>query len=632
MYVTLATALVALATYPHSTSAHSWIEQMNIIDSSGQFTGTPGYARNFTPRTAPGFTDTALVHILPPSDPLEARDFDTDGISATDPMCRKSQQEQYQSNGFPRLSVQPGNMIALRYEENGHVTLPQNQKGKPPNRGTVYVYGTTQPKPTENFLDVYKQWDAAGTGGDKRGKLLATQNFDDGRCYQVNSGAISQARQSQFPHSPDKTMGTDIWCQTDMKIPDDAPAGKPYTLYWVWDWPTEPNVDPAVPKGKAEIYTTCMDVDVKSASKERSLGARAAQAQNLNSMAIPSLVSSLANPSAAAPASSQAAAPASSQAAASPAPQNNAATASQPASGAASAVAPVAAAVQQPNQVAAQPSQAAPTSSMGANAPSGLASAESIVLSVLGPQVITEIAAQVHTQAPVTVTVTEQQAPGGCPTASANMPASPPAASSAAANPTAANTAAAVPAAATSAAMVPAAANTASANPVAANSAAQDSAAQPPATTTVTSGTSTIFQSAAQTATSTLTLNPTAGNSEEPSAMPISLQMTSPLMGPTSAAEVPAASASPAASSAADTPASSEASQPSGSAGASPALPTLPGTATPVASPAANTAGSSPSASGAATPSASTGSSGTTAAKRCDAGTCRKAKKSQIFS
>ena len=597
---------------------------MNIIDSSGQFTGTPGYARNFTPRTAPGFTDTSLVHILPPSNPLEARDVDTDGVSATDAMCRKSQQEQYQSNGFPRLSAQPGNMIALRYEENGHVTLPQNQKGKPPNRGTVYVYGTTQPKPTENFLDVFKQWDAAGTGGDKRGKLLATQNFDDGRCYQVNSGAISKARQSQYPHSPDKTMGTDLWCQTDIKIPDDAPAGKPYTLYWVWDWPTEPNVDPAIPKGKAEIYTTCMDIDVKSASKERSIGARAAQAQNLNSMAIPSLVSSLANPSAAAPASSQAAA--------SSAPQNNAATASQPASGAASAVTPVAAAVQQPSQVAAEPSQAASASSMPANAPSSLASAESIILSVLGSQVISDIAAQVHTQAPVTVTVTEQQAPGGCPTASANMPASPPAASSAAANPAAANTAAAVPAAATSAAAVPAAANSASVNPVAANSGAQNSAAQPPATSTVTSGTSTIYQSATQTATSTLILNPTAGNSEEPSAMPSSLQMTSPLMGPTSAAEVPAASASPAASSASNAPALPEASQPSGSAGASPALPTLAGTATPVASPAANTAGSSPSASGAATPNSSTGSSGTTAAKRCDAGTCRKSKKSQIFS
>lgn len=591
---------------------------MNLIDSSGQFTGTPGYARNFTPRSAPGFTDTSLVHILPPSDPLEARDLETDGISPTDPMCRKSQQEQYQSNGFPRLSAQPGSMIALRYEENGHVTLPQNQKGKPPNRGTVYVYGTNQPKPTENFLDVFKQWDAAGTGGDKRGKLLATQNFDDGRCYQVNSGAISQARQSQYPHSPDTVMGQDLWCQTDIKIPDDVPAGKPYTIYWTWSWPTLSNIDLAVPKGKAEIYTTCMDIDVKSASKERSLEARAAQEQNLNSMAIPSIVSSMANPSAAAPASSQAP---QSNAAAAPA-SSNAAAASQPASGPASAVAPVAAAVQQPNQIAAQPSQAAPTSSMPVNAPSGLASAESIVLSVLGSQVISEIAAQVHTQAPVTVTVTAQQASGGCPSAAANVPAAPPAASSAAANPAAANTAAAVPTAANTAAAVPAAANTASANPAAPDSAAQGPAAQPPATTTVTSGTSTIFQPATQTATSTLSLSPTVANSEEPSAMPSSLQMTSPLMGPTSAAEAPAASESPVASSASGTPASPEASQPS------PALPTLSGTATPVASPAANTAGSSPSASS----NTSTGSSGTTAAKRCDAGTCRKAKKSHIFS
>ena len=37
-------------------------------------------------------------------------------------------------------------------------------------------------------------------GGDGRGSLLAAQNFNDGRCYQINSRNISIARQQEFPN------------------------------------------------------------------------------------------------------------------------------------------------------------------------------------------------------------------------------------------------------------------------------------------------------------------------------------------------------------------------------------------------------------------------------------------------
>ena len=56
------------------------------------------------------------------------------------------------------------------YQENGHVTLPDNQPGKPANRGTVFVYGTTQPSPTDTLLAIHRVWNAAGTGGDQRGE------------------------------------------------------------------------------------------------------------------------------------------------------------------------------------------------------------------------------------------------------------------------------------------------------------------------------------------------------------------------------------------------------------------------------------------------------------------------------
>ena len=252
-------------------------------------------------RTAPGFSDLLMVHILPGQGQptIEERDVPSNtniqGIQSSDPMCKKTQQTQYQSNASPRLQAAPGDMVALRYEENGHVTLPQNQPGKAPNRGNVYIYGTTEPKQDEKFLDIFGVWTADGTGGDKRGKLLATQPFDDGRCYQVNGGSISTERQGQYPHTANQLMGTDLWCQNDIKIPTDAPSGKPYTMYWVWDWATLGGVDPNLPKGKAEIYTTCMDVDITGSKASRDLEERQAPSgTNINNMAIPQYLKELA--------------------------------------------------------------------------------------------------------------------------------------------------------------------------------------------------------------------------------------------------------------------------------------------------------------------------------------------------
>ena len=300
-----------------------------VIAPNGSFTGNPGYARNNTMRTVPGFSDLLMVHILPgqgqpsieerqapspsvaaPAAGTSTAFSDTMSILPTDPMCKKTQQTQMQSNGSPRLQAAPGANIALRYQENGHVTLPQNQPGKQANRGTVYIYGTTQPKTDEIFLDVFKQWNAAGTGGDKRGVLLATQPFDDGQCYQVNSGNISTVRQAQYPHQANQLMGANLWCQNDIQIPADAPSGQPYTLYWVWDWPTMPGVDPNLPNGKAELYTTCMDVDIQgtnATNARRDLDERqappaasasAASGVDLNNYAIPKYMAQLATPGA----------------------------------------------------------------------------------------------------------------------------------------------------------------------------------------------------------------------------------------------------------------------------------------------------------------------------------------------
>lgn len=243
----------------------------------------------------PGFNDNLMVNIIPPANrpPSEG----DKGLLKSDLICKDSQKTPTQTDKSPRLQAAPGSFVALRYQENGHVTLPQTQLGKPPNRGNVFIYGTSQPSETDTLLAIHKQWNSAGTGGDKRGKLLATQPYDDARCYQINGGEISVARQNEFPHEFDPLMGENLWCQNDIALPSDLPVGEKYTLYWVWDWPTAPNVDPGLPNGKEEIYTTCMDIDIadkpEQTQEKASADAPSDDKSNLNNAAIPQYMKEL---------------------------------------------------------------------------------------------------------------------------------------------------------------------------------------------------------------------------------------------------------------------------------------------------------------------------------------------------
>ncbi|KAL8688600.1 MAG: hypothetical protein Q9218_005533 [Villophora microphyllina] len=284
-------ALVA-ATLAASTSAHSWVEDMRVIANNGSFVGQPGYPRAFAKRGPGVNVDKEMVSLLPPNGgPAGNKILDSD------PICMPSQQQPKQSDGSPMLNAAPGDMVALRYQENGHVTLPENSPGKAANRGTIYIYGTTQPKPDDKFNAIHKVWNADGTGGDKRGKLLATESYDDGQCYQINGGAISTQRQAQFKHAADPLMGQDLWCQNNFKIPKDAPSGKPYTVYWVWDWDTAPGA--GSPQGVIQKYTTCMDIGIAQGQGSQSHAANTgavsfAMGQDLNMAAIPQYVQQLA--------------------------------------------------------------------------------------------------------------------------------------------------------------------------------------------------------------------------------------------------------------------------------------------------------------------------------------------------
>ncbi|KAE8148326.1 hypothetical protein BDV25DRAFT_158539 [Aspergillus avenaceus] len=258
--------LLSLLVLASTVGAHSWIEQLMVIAPNGTFTGSPGYPRGNVLRTStsPPYQDSLVLYLVP------QKEGDPNQLDPNANLCKDTQQKQEQTDGSPRLQASAGAFISLRYQENGHVTLPQNQPGKPPNRGTVYVYGTTEPKEGEKLADVHKKWNKDGTGGDKRGILLSQRGFDDGQCYQSNDSPISKTRSKEFPVDATQSTGPNLWCQQDIELPSNAPSGKPYTLYWIWDWPTAPGIDKAIPKGKQEMYTTCMDVDVVANSGAQS--------------------------------------------------------------------------------------------------------------------------------------------------------------------------------------------------------------------------------------------------------------------------------------------------------------------------------------------------------------------------
>lgn len=252
------TTLAALAVAPFATG-HSWVEQLRNVNSKGTYVGDYGYPRGYVGKSDPTFNGDAMNWMLP----LPPKVF----IDETAPLCHTAQTTQKQSSEkYPRLQSVAGGFVAMRYSENGHVTLvdPATGAGKPEKGGTVFVYGTTEPKEDEKLMDVLK-WTKNGTG---RGVLLATNNFDDDRCYEINETPISKERQVTFPnYALGQTSGKfPLMCDTNVQIPTTAPEGKPYTLYWVWQWNTAKGTE-GQPTGKDQYYTTCIDVDVTSEDK-----------------------------------------------------------------------------------------------------------------------------------------------------------------------------------------------------------------------------------------------------------------------------------------------------------------------------------------------------------------------------
>jgi hypothetical protein len=257
MMSTVKVVMFALA-FSHVVSAHTWVEQMQVIGTNGSYVGDMGYARGFIPRTSPSFNGYSNKWQLP------SPDTDTGRTRITDSMmvCHPSQRTATYSSQYPQLSVAPGSYVAMKYLENGHVTQPFIPAGKPKGSGTVFIFGTYEPSASETLVNVLS-WTQDGKGGNGKGWLMAAQNFADSRCHQISQSMLSVQRQmSDGNHPPGQpTVQLEQWCEADLLIPANAPIGATLTTYFVWDWGTGMQTEGAM-CGKDEYYTTCSDFKV----------------------------------------------------------------------------------------------------------------------------------------------------------------------------------------------------------------------------------------------------------------------------------------------------------------------------------------------------------------------------------
>ncbi|WPH00882.1 Hypothetical protein R9X50_00371400 [Acrodontium crateriforme] len=261
--------LAALAVAP--ISAHTWIEEMQVISQNGTYIGDHGYSRGYVARTDPTFgNDGNILWLLPALEARGQNNIVRLRINSSDLLCHPNQRtSNYTNPAYPKLKVAPGDYVAMKYLENGHTTLPWNQPGKPEHGGTVFIYGTTKPSESEKIVDVLK-WTTDGKGGDGRGFLMSAQSYDDGRCHQINSCVLSAERQVLYPNmipAQPTSPGQEQWCESDVKIPTSQAPGT-LTVYWIWQWPTAGNTECVYPYGKDEYYTSCSDFDIIDAGQD----------------------------------------------------------------------------------------------------------------------------------------------------------------------------------------------------------------------------------------------------------------------------------------------------------------------------------------------------------------------------
>ena len=85
----MSVALALLA----GANAHTWVEQMQEINSNGTFTGAMGYPRGYVARTEASFNGDSMDYLLPPLASGRTR------IDASDLLCHPAQRTRNQTAG-----------------------------------------------------------------------------------------------------------------------------------------------------------------------------------------------------------------------------------------------------------------------------------------------------------------------------------------------------------------------------------------------------------------------------------------------------------------------------------------------------------------------------------------------------
>lgn len=225
-----------------SVNAHTWVEAIRRISSTGAYIGETGYPMGHMSRSDSEF-DNEKVQI---------KITDT---SNNPHVCGSF--TGYDNADFAPLTAAPGEFIALQYAENGHVSFPTlTFRGY--RSGNIMIYGTPEPIGTLDIgvNDILYQWNTDGSGGNQMGKLLASHFFDDGQCYQDHNGSPIQAeREAQYGFKQ-------MLCQSTVQLPSDIETSSTYSLVFIWDWPQHPNE----PGTTTEMYTSCMTINLEANS------------------------------------------------------------------------------------------------------------------------------------------------------------------------------------------------------------------------------------------------------------------------------------------------------------------------------------------------------------------------------
>ncbi|KAI1857130.1 hypothetical protein JX265_011331 [Neoarthrinium moseri] len=258
MSLTRVIKALAILSATQSVNAHSWVEYVRRVSSTGSFVGDIGYPMGHVNRTDPSFADTAVQNKI-----LD--------VTSNPAVCREFSGGGYSNPAYPPLTAAAGEFVSLQYAENGHTSFP-DQTPRGFRGGNVMIYGTSEDTTGMGINDVLYQWDTEGSGGNQKGKLLASHFFDDGQCYEnPNASPIRAQRAAKYG-------AESLLCQSNLQLPSDLPASGKYTVMWVWDWPQNPNE-----KGNTtEIYTSCAIINLDAPSSGSSIKGVVQFKQNKN--------------------------------------------------------------------------------------------------------------------------------------------------------------------------------------------------------------------------------------------------------------------------------------------------------------------------------------------------------------